>query len=377
MGSKGYVAKIPKWKKKIEEAVSVGNPNPVEDIEENMLLARSELTQDDKLVYKKKGVTVVQEKVVQLTKKKRLGLFKSDRENDVLSGALGNAEHTGRIRGIASQMPWKVGFPNDAWSNKKRDRYKRHLEDAIGEKMNSMFETKFRSYMQSLTQERPLELQQITQNLSPPPHLSSIGSTAVVPMWYSINDFMGDTPRRLHIPIGRVGNKTKEVAIGMAMPGCVFHNNPIPVEYAKVLVREITDMACIDYPLDDVMPEGIKELREAVNEFILWNRCEIVLDGPTTPQNQLMSPLSQMATPKDNEALLPMSSPLVPKFKEALLPSSPKEKEASMLPSSLVKVTPQEDLGTRSTTVISLQHNPPGIRPVQPKYPFRPNDQVL
>jgi hypothetical protein len=34
MGSKGYVAKIPKWKKKIEEAVSAGKPNPVEDIKE-------------------------------------------------------------------------------------------------------------------------------------------------------------------------------------------------------------------------------------------------------------------------------------------------------------------------------------------------------
>jgi hypothetical protein len=62
------------------------------------------LTQDDKLVHKKKGVATVQEKVVELTAKKRLGLFKSDRENDILSGALGNAEHTGRIRVIASQM---------------------------------------------------------------------------------------------------------------------------------------------------------------------------------------------------------------------------------------------------------------------------------
>jgi hypothetical protein len=66
-----------------------------------------------------------------------------------------------------------------------------------------------------------------------------------------------------------VGNKTKEVAIGVTMPGRVFHNSPIPAEYAKVLVREITDMACIDYPLDHVMPEGIKELRKVVNQFIL------------------------------------------------------------------------------------------------------------
>jgi hypothetical protein len=117
MVSKGYVAKIPKWKKKIEEAISAGNPNPVEDIEErivNWLLARSKLTQDDKLVHKKKGVAAVQEKAVQLTEKKRLGLFKSDKENDIFSGALDNVEYTGCIRGIASQMPWKVGFPNNS-----------------------------------------------------------------------------------------------------------------------------------------------------------------------------------------------------------------------------------------------------------------------
>jgi hypothetical protein len=67
MGSKGYIAKISEWKKKIEEAVSAGNPNLVEDIEErtlSWLLARSELTQDDKLVHKKKGVAAVQEKAV-------------------------------------------------------------------------------------------------------------------------------------------------------------------------------------------------------------------------------------------------------------------------------------------------------------------------
>jgi hypothetical protein len=57
-------------------------------------------------------------------------------------------------------------------------------------------------------------------------------------------------------------------------------------------------------------------------------------------QNQLMSPLSQIVMPKDNEALLPMSSPLIPKFKEASLPSSPKEKEASTLPTSSVNVMP-------------------------------------
>jgi hypothetical protein len=137
-----------------------------------------------------------------------------------------------------------------------------------------------------------------------------------------------------------VGNKIKEVAIGVTMPGCLFHNNPIPTEYAKVLVREIIDMACIDYPLDHVTPEGINELGEAVNQFILWNQREIILDGSTMTQNQLMSPLSQTATPKDNEASLPTSSPPVPKFKKVSLPSSPKKKEVSTLPTSPVKAMP-------------------------------------
>jgi hypothetical protein len=116
MGSSRYVGKIPEWKQKIEEVVSAGNPNPVEDIDErvmNWLLARSELTQDGKLVHKKKGVAAVQEKAVELTTKQRLGQFKSDTEKDVLSGALSIAEHTRRICGIASQMPRKVGFSKD------------------------------------------------------------------------------------------------------------------------------------------------------------------------------------------------------------------------------------------------------------------------
>jgi hypothetical protein len=77
MGSKGYIAKIPEWKKKIEKVVNAGNSNPVEDIEErtvNWLLAWSELTQDSKLVHKKKRVAAVQEKSVQLTKKKIVSL---------------------------------------------------------------------------------------------------------------------------------------------------------------------------------------------------------------------------------------------------------------------------------------------------------------
>jgi hypothetical protein len=77
------------------------------------------------------------------------------------------------------------------------------------------------------------------------------------------------------------------------------------------------------------MPEGVKKLGEVVNEFILWNRREIVLDGPATPKDKEVSlPTSQ----KDKEASPLTKSPSpVPRFNETSLPLSPKEKEASPL----------------------------------------------
>jgi hypothetical protein len=116
-------------------------------------------------------------------------------------------------------------------------------------------------------------------------NLSSMGSMIGLGTWYLMDDIMVDMPCHLHIPLGRVGNKTKEVATGVAMSGRVFYNNLIPAKYAKVLVREITNMGYTDYPLDHVMPEGVKELGQVVHQFILWNRCEIFLDGPISLQS--------------------------------------------------------------------------------------------
>jgi hypothetical protein len=58
-------------------------------------------------------------------------------------------------------------------------------------------------------------------------NLSSMGSTTGLGTWYPVDDITVDTPCHLHIPLGRVGNKIKEVAIGVAMPGHIVHNNPI------------------------------------------------------------------------------------------------------------------------------------------------------
>jgi hypothetical protein len=119
-------------------------------------------------------------------------------------------------------------------SYKKRDRYKKTLEEKIEENINTLFENRFMVFIQNLS----------LQHGSPPLHLlapqatnlSSMASTTGLGTWYPVDDIMVDTPCRLHIPLGRVENKTKDVATSVAMLGCVLHNNLIPVEYAKVLV---------------------------------------------------------------------------------------------------------------------------------------------
>jgi CRISPR/Cas system-associated exonuclease Cas4 (RecB family) len=179
-------------------------------------------------------------------------------------------------------MSWKHGFPKDSTSYKKCDRYKKTLEEKIEEKVNTLFKNRFMAFMQNLSQQQGSLLLHL---LAPQAtNLRSMGSTIGLGTWYTMDDITIGMPCRLHIPLGKVGNKTKEVATGVAMPGHVLHNNPIPVEYAKVLVREITDMGYIDYPLDRVTPDGVNKLGQAINQFILWNPREILLNGSISPQ---------------------------------------------------------------------------------------------
>jgi hypothetical protein len=130
-------------------------------------------------------------------------------------------------------MPWKHGSLIDSTSYEKRDRYKKTLKEKIEEKVNTLFENRFMAFIQNLSQ----------QHGSPPLHLlapqaanlSSMGSMTGLGTWYPVDDITIDMPCHLHIPLGRVKNKRKEVATGVTMPGHVLHNNPISIEYAKVL----------------------------------------------------------------------------------------------------------------------------------------------
>jgi hypothetical protein len=90
-----------------------------------------------------------------------------------------------------------------------------------------LFENRFMMFIQNLSQEGSPPLHLLAPQAA---NLSSMGSMIGLGTWYPVDDIMVDTPCCLHISLGRVGNKTKEVVIEVAMQGHVFHNNPIPTE---------------------------------------------------------------------------------------------------------------------------------------------------
>jgi hypothetical protein len=52
-------------------------------------------------------------------------MFKSDRENDELTEALGNKEHTGQTRGLGSAILWRSTFTEESQTYRNRERAKK------------------------------------------------------------------------------------------------------------------------------------------------------------------------------------------------------------------------------------------------------------
>ena len=86
----------------------------------------------------------IYERLVHIVDAEKQGLFHPDREKDQLTAAIGTLEHSRRVRGVSSSLPWKQAFPNDP-DYRKRDRYKKDLE----EKMKAIAKEKFSQLLAS------------------------------------------------------------------------------------------------------------------------------------------------------------------------------------------------------------------------------------
>ena len=69
------------------------------------------------------------------------GAFVPNREDDVLSQALGMKEHPGQARGVGL-VPWQIAFENDKSTYKSRGRNNARKIASVREELSAMFEAK-------------------------------------------------------------------------------------------------------------------------------------------------------------------------------------------------------------------------------------------
>jgi hypothetical protein len=113
-------------------------------------------------------------------------------------------------------------------------------------------------------------------------------------------------------------------------------------------------MGYTDYPLDHVTPEGVKELTQAINQFILWNWREIFLDGPISPQRQRVQ-LGQTLT--SSPVAHALATP--PGQQEAQqLPTPHTEIEAQQLPCPQQQIAPTETEAPKDNEASPIQGMP-------------------
>src|SRR5438105_8111651 len=302
MGSSRYAGKIPIWQKEIEDAINVGKEIPFANLDERsknwMLGRRSTSSSYAELSFNKPETEAVVQKIAQIQAQVSEGSFVPDREHDILTKALGNLEHPGRTRGFGSKVPWKKGFPQDAHRYKSR----RNAEQRRWEEYKAAFEE---MYEENKRKEREKQ-----ENLAVPSSAGSVDQEEPFGK-FPVDSITRPTCCKLFVPVNKGAFKL-EVASGMVYPEHVLHGKPVPHVYVRVTADMVhaNAMDCkLDFPTTDT---EIDTLRQAKNEFILWARRDITLEGyvPAQIQRTLEPPAEQ-------------HDPLYPKSQVALPPPSP------------------------------------------------------
>lgn len=256
LGSGGYARKIAQWNKEDEEMKKAGVPVPMEEWNirsKHWVKERTpKITSEGKVLFEDPELQGVADKIEDLSSKEKKGEFIPQREKDVLSQALGNREHGGRVRGVSSKLSWKEGFKQDASSYKRRDAYKESLRDEGGKKFEKqMMGFCIRHFLLPKTEE---ETQQPEPN-------------------YPFDDLEETTPCRLHVPSGRAGRRL-EATTEIAIPGRTYHDRFIDSGYAKVQSQGV-NKGFKSYDLDIPTPDGITVLGDVVGLIIFYGTKRI------------------------------------------------------------------------------------------------------
>jgi len=125
---------------------------------------------------------------------------------------------------------------------------------------------------------------------------------------YPVDDIVAPMPCSLVIRYGINNHRTREVAMGKAIPGgCKYHGADIPKDYYRVEVSTVVQ-GYEDEILDIPGPEDIEKLGQAINNFILWPQQDVQLREPP-PSSQEIPPVEESSAPTDPLPNPPPSPP--------------------------------------------------------------------
>ncbi|KAL6853345.1 hypothetical protein ACP4OV_019374 [Aristida adscensionis] len=136
LGPAGYAGAIPKWNEEDAKMEAQGKENPWKVYpgrSRPFFRGRGKTdVESATITFYNKETESVSQKVVQKARESTEGSFSGVRENDILTAALGNPEHTGRVRGVSSYIGW------GKWPDCKgmyRKRKKGHVDMQLIESM--------------------------------------------------------------------------------------------------------------------------------------------------------------------------------------------------------------------------------------------------
>nr|TKW25701.1 hypothetical protein SEVIR_3G135600v2 [Setaria viridis] len=166
LGAGRYVAKIAKWRREEEEQRLASLSDLFEGLDQrsrNWLLARAPVfTPNGKVTFKHPTTKKIYERLEQLAEMQKKGLFKPDRERDQLTATIETAEHS--------------AFQNNQESYRKRDHYKKDLEEKIRaiskQELIEFFATQQAQVMTNPTESDP------QRQVEPPLQLANTGYVA-------------------------------------------------------------------------------------------------------------------------------------------------------------------------------------------------------
>ncbi|KAL6650311.1 hypothetical protein ACP70R_009236 [Stipagrostis hirtigluma subsp. patula] len=317
LGPTGYKGAIPKWLKEDAKLEAEGKPNPWKQYPgrtQPYLRARGKLTEDGEISFNSNEIQQVSHKVLEKVSESSEGSVTGVREHDILTEALGNPEHRGRVRGVSSDSGWR-SWPEceDMYRKRKKSRvvdvemFEETLEQRLArerEQMHQQFMALLAAHgVATIPEISPLK-RRSSQSSVGLHELHAQASALHLPDGDTIDGLDEPTPCILQIVRGDV---RYNVARGQVFPDeTVLHTVQVDRRFHAVVMVDWVDDEYCDQPLP-IPNDEIPTLRDALWQRILWDRLHIICrksELPPPPQRQISrvpSPPSQNKKEKQKE----------------------------------------------------------------------------